>query len=145
MTVGQLSRRTGVSIKNLRHYTDVGLINSLGRSSTNYRLYNDEALWCVRWIETLRGLGLTIAEISQITELGDNQWFGPWLAERLHESRARLEARIAELNRVRERIDAFEAAHSRELSGDSESLWANGPADETELSENRPKFSAVSA
>ncbi|MGH4017067.1 MAG: MerR family transcriptional regulator [Pseudonocardiaceae bacterium] len=31
MTVGELSRRTGVPIKNLRQYTDWGLINTVGR------------------------------------------------------------------------------------------------------------------
>jgi MerR family copper efflux transcriptional regulator len=39
MTVGELSRRTGVPIKNLRQYTDWGLISTRGRSATNYRLY----------------------------------------------------------------------------------------------------------
>jgi MerR family copper efflux transcriptional regulator len=44
MTVGELSRRTGVSAKALREYTDIGLVHSLGRSSFNYRLYTADAL-----------------------------------------------------------------------------------------------------
>lgn len=55
MTVGELSRRTGVSVKNLREYT-------VGRSPSNYRLFDTDALWCVRWIRQLRGL--TLAEIA---------------------------------------------------------------------------------
>lgn len=34
MTVGELSRRTGVPIKTLRQYTDWGLIYTIGRSPT---------------------------------------------------------------------------------------------------------------
>lgn len=66
MTVGELSRRTGVSVKNLRQYTDDGLIYTMGRSSAGYRLFGTEALWCARRIGQLRGLGLTVAEIRQL-------------------------------------------------------------------------------
>ncbi|MBT2478495.1 TetR family transcriptional regulator [Streptomyces sp. ISL-94] len=58
MTVGELSQRTGVPVKTLRECTDLGLIYTLGRSQAGYRLFDAEALWCVRWIGELRGLGL---------------------------------------------------------------------------------------
>ena len=61
ITIGVLSARTGVRVKALREYTDLGLIHTLGRSAAGYRLYTDDALWCVRFIGELRGLGLTIA------------------------------------------------------------------------------------
>ncbi|MDT9701273.1 MerR family transcriptional regulator [Streptomyces sp. P17] len=67
MTVGDLSRRTGVTVKALREYTDLGLIYTLGRSPAGYRLYDPDALRCVRFIGELRGLGLTIAEIRELT------------------------------------------------------------------------------
>lgn len=63
MTVGELARRTGVSANSLRDYTDWGLINSLGRTGANYRLYDTQALRCVQLITEMRGLGLTLAEI----------------------------------------------------------------------------------
>jgi len=66
MTVGELSRQTRVPIKALRAYTDWGLINTLGRSGANYRLYDDEALRCVQIITEMRGLGLTLAEIRSL-------------------------------------------------------------------------------
>lgn len=93
MTVGEMSRRTGVPIKNLREYTDTGLIYTVGRSPSNYRLYDVDALWCVRWIGKLRGLGLTLAEIRELTAAHARRSFGPQLAERLHASRQRLQAR----------------------------------------------------
>jgi DNA-binding transcriptional MerR regulator len=46
MTVGELSRRTDVPIKALREYADGGLIYTVGRSATNYRLFDSDALWC---------------------------------------------------------------------------------------------------
>ena len=38
MTIGSLSRRTGVPVKTLRTYEDLGLIYTVGRSPGNYRL-----------------------------------------------------------------------------------------------------------
>src|SRR5262249_1839442 len=57
MTIGALSRRTGVPVKALREYEDLGLIYTVGRSAGNYRLFDEEALWCVAVIGTLRGAG----------------------------------------------------------------------------------------
>src|SRR5437763_4019496 len=66
MTIGQLSRRTGVPIKVLRIYEDLGFLYTLGRSESNYRLFGEEAVWCVQVIQGLRSLGLTLKEIRAL-------------------------------------------------------------------------------
>lgn len=127
MTVGELSRRTGLSVKNLRQYTDWELIYSVGRSATGYRLFDTEALWCVGLIGTLRGLGLTLAEIRELAHRRrDGQPVGPLLTQRLRDSRARIEDRLAELQRTLERIGAYERDHHAELSGQG-ALWDGDP------------------
>lgn len=127
MTVGELSRRTGVPIKNLREYTDTGLIYTVGRSPSNYRLYDADALWCVRWIGTLRGLGLTVAEIRQLTDAHTRRSFGPQLADRLRVSRHRLQTQISQLEETLYRIDEFETAYQADLSQDGASCWDGDP------------------
>lgn len=120
MTIGTLSRRTGVPVKALREYEDLGLIYSLGRSEGNYRLFDDEALWCVGVIEGLRGLGLSLAEVRELAAVyltRTDDPVGPRLAEVLRTARARTERRIAELQAVLERIAAYEAEHPNELAG----------------------------
>jgi alkylmercury lyase len=82
MTIGQLARRTGLSVKALRRLEGMGLIYTIGRSPAGYRLFDQSALWCVGVLGTLRGLGLT-------------------LAERLRAVRARLDERIGELQALR--------------------------------------------
>ena len=129
MTVGELSRRTGVPVKALREYTDWGLIYTLGRSGANYRLYDDEALGCVQAITGLRGLGLTLADIRWLANSypgGNGQLFGPLLAERLRAARARVEAQIGHLEQIRHRIDAFEATHGGALAGQpGTEMWSS--------------------
>lgn len=122
MTIGVLSRRTNVPVKALREYEDAGLIYTVGRSPGNYRLFGDEALWCVAVIGSLRSLGLTVAEIRDIAyeylHRADEP-SGPRLATVLRAVRARTESRIGELQQMLERIDGFEAAHATELAGAS--------------------------
>lgn len=131
MTVGELSRRTGVSIKSLRSYTDWGLINTIGRSSANYRLYDAGALWCVQIIGELRGLGLTLAEIRWLFSRYPDQngrLVGPRLAQQLQTARARIGQQIARLEQTRRRIEEFEAAHRAELAGQADTGIGTGEA-----------------
>ncbi len=123
MTIGALARRTGLPVKTLREYESMGLIYSVGRSEGNYRLFDQVALWCVEVVRTLRGLGLTLAEIQVLagtyTQPGDEP-IGPRLAEALNAARSRNEARIEALRDVVRRIDEFEARHAAELAGRNE-------------------------
>lgn len=118
MTIGALSRRTGVPVKTLRAYEDLGLIYNVGRSPGNYRLFGDEALWCVETVTGLRKLGLTLAEIQELSEvyLQSDNTLGPRLADLLGAVRARTETRIAELRRRLEWIDQVERQHAAELA-----------------------------
>ncbi|WP_378730607.1 MerR family transcriptional regulator [Nocardia brasiliensis] len=129
MTIGELSRRSGVSVKALREYTDLGLIYTLGRSPVGYRLYDTDALWCVRFIGELRGLGLTIAEICHLAAAVDSdagQSISSRLAELLQRSRQRLRQRINEYQQILGRIDEFESEHRDHLA-DGDLCWAGNP------------------
>ena len=120
MTIGSLSGRTGVPVKALRKYEDMGLIYTAGRSPGNYRLYDEEALWCVGVIGSLRGLGLTLAEIRELAEVylaRTEDPIGPRLSAVLRAARGRVQNRITELQQLLQRIDDFEADHAAELAG----------------------------
>jgi MerR family transcriptional regulator, copper efflux regulator len=120
MTIGALSRRTGVPVKVLRAYEDLGLIYTAGRSAGNYRLFDEEALWCVGVVRGLRSLGLTLAEIQVLASSYLNQPgepAGPRLAAALEVVRERTKGRIMELHQLLERIDEFTSAHADELAG----------------------------
>jgi MerR family copper efflux transcriptional regulator len=120
MTVGELARRTGLSIKAIRQYEGLGLIYSAGRSEGGYRLFDDSAMWCAQVIATLRSLGLTIKEID---ELGSaylsrpDEPIGPRLAALLDRAEQRIADRIAELTAVRGRIREYRTQHAAGLAG----------------------------
>jgi MerR family copper efflux transcriptional regulator len=120
MTIGALSRRTGVPVKALREYEDLGLIYTVGRSAGNYRLFDEEALWCVGVIAALRGLGMTLAEIGDLADSYlqcSGEPIGPRLAEVLDAVRVRTENRIAELGELLRRIEDYQSQFADQLAG----------------------------
>lgn len=120
MTIGVLARRTGLPVKTLREYESMGLIYTVGRSPGNYRLFGEEALWCVGMVRVLRGLGLTLAEIQELATAylqPSDEPIGPRVSKVLREAHDRTEARIADLHALLQRIEAFEASHAAELAG----------------------------
>jgi DNA-binding transcriptional MerR regulator len=113
MTIGQLSRRTGVPVKVLRHYEDLGFLYTLGRSESNYRLFGEEALWCVQVIGGLRSLGLTLKEIRTLVTCyleRPGEPSGDLLKAHVAQALARVETRITALEALRQRILEFQAA-----------------------------------
>ena len=113
MTVGQLSQRTGVPIHILRHYEDLGFLYTLGRSESNYRLFGQEAVWCVQVIQSLRSLGLTLKEIRTLVECyleRPDEQGGALLEAHLAQALARVESRITALQELRQRILEFQSA-----------------------------------
>jgi MerR family copper efflux transcriptional regulator len=120
MTVGQLARRTGLSVKAIRQYEALGLIYSAGRSEGNYRLFDESALWCAQVVSTLRSLGLTIKEIDELGRAYLNRSdepIGPRLATLLDRAAQRIDDRIAELTAVRGHIREYRAEHEAALAG----------------------------
>lgn len=44
MTVKELSDRTGISVRTLHYYDEIGLFSPTEKSGAGYRLYDDKAL-----------------------------------------------------------------------------------------------------
>ena len=71
MTVAQVSKRTGVSVRTLHHYDQIGLLNPTEVTDAGYRLYDDGALDKLYMILVYRELGLSLNEISNILDAPD--------------------------------------------------------------------------
>lgn len=130
MTIGALSRRTGLSIKAIREYEALGLIYSAGRSEGNYRLFDDTALWCARVIGEMRSVGLTIKEIKRLADAyfaDPDEPIGLKIAEALDRAERRIGAQLEELEAVRRRIGAYRIDHAASLAGDDPDFAASDP------------------
>ncbi|WP_036324871.1 helix-turn-helix domain-containing protein [Microbispora sp. ATCC PTA-5024] len=65
-TVGQIARRTGLSVHTIRFWSDSGLIVPTDRSASGYRLYDAAAVARFDLVRTLRELGIGLEAVQQI-------------------------------------------------------------------------------
>lgn len=65
-TIGQLARRTGLSVRTIRFWSDAGVVAPTTRSAGGYRLYDAEALARLELVRTLRDLGLDLSTVRAI-------------------------------------------------------------------------------
>jgi DNA-binding transcriptional MerR regulator len=66
MTIGELARRTGLTVRTLRFYADEGLVAPAARSAAGYRLYDAAAAGRAELVRTLRELGVDLPTIRRV-------------------------------------------------------------------------------
>ena len=64
--IGDLAKQAGVSVRAIRYYEELGLINPETHSVGGFRLYSEDSLKRLRVITRLKELGLSLMEIRQI-------------------------------------------------------------------------------
>jgi len=64
MKVGELAKRSGVTVRTLHHYDEIDLLTPLKRSNNGYRIYGKEHISRLHQIQALRRFGLSLSEIS---------------------------------------------------------------------------------
>lgn len=68
LKVGDLARRTGLTVRTLHHYDEIGLLKPSGRSDSGYRMYDAQDVARLHAIQALRYLGLPLAEIGPLLD-----------------------------------------------------------------------------
>jgi len=69
LRIGEVARRTGLSVKTIRYYCDEGLLHPKDRSTGGYRLFDEENLAELTIIRALRAMDVSIAELARILEV----------------------------------------------------------------------------
>ncbi|WP_438309482.1 MerR family transcriptional regulator [Streptomyces sp. HUAS TT3] len=67
-SIGELARRTGLTVKTIRFYSDRGIVAPTDRSPAGYRLYNIDAVARLELVRTLRELGLDLPTIRKVVD-----------------------------------------------------------------------------
>ncbi|MET0342853.1 MAG: MerR family transcriptional regulator [Polyangiales bacterium] len=66
LKIGELARRTGLTLRALRHYEDIGLLIPSDRTGAGYRLYDRDDVARLYRILALRRLDLPLADIKKL-------------------------------------------------------------------------------
>ena len=108
MTVNEVSKLTGVSIRALQYYDRIGLLKPTGYTASGYRLYDDTALDRLQQILLFRELEFPLREIKEIIS-------GPGF-----DRQKALEQQITLLTMKKERLEnLIRFARAIQLEGDS--------------------------
>ncbi|MFF7359478.1 MerR family transcriptional regulator [Streptomyces sp. NPDC008125] len=67
-SIGELARRTGLTVKTIRFYSDRGIVAPTDRSPAGYRLYDIDAVARLDLVRTLRELGLDLPTIRKVVD-----------------------------------------------------------------------------
>jgi DNA-binding transcriptional MerR regulator len=115
LKVGELARRTGLTIRTLHHYDEIGLLKPSLHTESGHRLYASGDVVRLQQVLSLRQLGFSLEEVRSCL---DRPGFSPLEVIGLHADRLR--ERIEFQRKLCERLDAI-AAHLRaagEVSAD---------------------------
>jgi MerR family transcriptional regulator, thiopeptide resistance regulator len=102
LKVGELARRSGLTVRTLHHYDTIGLLKPAGRSDAGYRLYNRDDVARLHQVQALRRFGMALADIGQFLAKPGSSL--PDLIARQIDS---LDQQIAEAARLREQLTAL--------------------------------------
>ena len=99
LSVGELARRSGLTVRTLHHYDSIGLLVPSSRSDAGYRLYDRANIERLHRIQALRRLGLSLTDIG--TALS-----GPQLplTEVIDRQLAQIESELAQALRLKRQL-----------------------------------------
>jgi DNA-binding transcriptional MerR regulator len=102
LKIGDLAKRAGKSTRALRLYEDLGLLGPTVRSEGGHRLYSNEALVRLHWIDKLQLLGFSLHDIKSFLDHLHDARLGPAAMERVRETFAsKLEQVQAQISSLR--------------------------------------------
>jgi len=70
MKVGELAKRTGLTVRTLHHYDEIGLLRASRRTAAGHRLYEGAEVQRLQQISSLRQLGMSLESIRESLEGG---------------------------------------------------------------------------
>jgi DNA-binding transcriptional MerR regulator len=113
--VGEIAKRTGLSIRTLHYYDEIGLLSPSHHTESGHRMYGHEALARLQQIVSLRELGFSLDEVRDTLERPEHS------ALRVVELHIdRLDEQIDRQRRLRSRLEAIARvlATADEISAD---------------------------
>jgi MerR family transcriptional regulator, copper efflux regulator len=105
LKIGQLASSSGVPVKTIRYYEDIGLLRADGRTEGQYRLFQTNAVVRLGFIKRLQSLGLSLHEIADCLAVYDH---GELPCHDIHEKLAQqvqnIDRQVAELLLLRQEL-----------------------------------------
>ena len=114
--VGELASATGLTVRTLHHYDEIGLLVPSERTDSGHRLYSGADVTKLYRIAALRDLGMSLEDIARWFEQGDDP------AKLVHRHLEEVQRQLGLNERLRDRLVGILDALDREEEPDAESF-----------------------
>ncbi|MCD6033055.1 MAG: nolA [Thermomicrobiales bacterium] len=119
LRIGELATATGLTVRTLRHYDQIGLLRPKTRTEGGYRLYGEAEVRRLQQIRSLQSLGFSLEQIGAMIAGHDAA-----LPEVIGWQLASIDRELAALQRLRARLSAISQAMQRAGTVDIDDLTA---------------------
>ena len=102
LTVGELASSSGLTVRTLHHWDEIGLLQPAERSAAGHRRYSSQDVERLYRIVALRRLGLSLEQVEQVLDVE-----GPDLRAAVESHRTRVKVELARLRRLEGILDAI--------------------------------------
>ncbi|MGZ8227621.1 MAG: MerR family transcriptional regulator [Methylococcaceae bacterium] len=73
LTINAVAKKSGVGIETIRYYQRIGLIEKPEKPLSGYRIYSEDIITRLLFIQRAKKLGFNLAEIANLLALGDGR------------------------------------------------------------------------
>lgn len=123
LSVAEVREQTGLTARTLRYYEEVGLLPGVRRRAGGRRVFGGDELERLRFIQRLKALGLSLAEIRELNAVYAIEGSTGAMLRRLDQLLGRhladVDARLAQLMTLRDEIAKYRDHVGARISEDS--------------------------
>jgi len=111
--IGELSRMVNLTQRTIRYYEEIGLLHSVRRIENGKRVYTDDDVRRLKFINRLKVLGLSLAEMVELEKIyrqqRNNREIIPKLIVLLDQRADQIDERIRQLTALKREIREYQA------------------------------------
>jgi DNA-binding transcriptional MerR regulator len=113
LTIGDFSRMTQLSVKALRHYHEIGLLEPVAIDpDSGYRIYDVEQVPTAQVIRRLKDLGMALDDVKHVLQAPDLSSRNQAIVDHLQRMESELEQTKANVASLRRLLEAPQAPHA---------------------------------
>jgi DNA-binding transcriptional MerR regulator len=110
--IGELSRMVNLTQRTIRYYEEIGLLHSIRRIENGKRVYTDDDVRRLKFINRLKVLGLSLAEMVELEKIyrqqRNNREILPKLIDLLDQRATQIDERIHQLTSLKKEIREYQ-------------------------------------
>jgi len=75
ISIKKVTKQTGITVRTLRYYDQIGLLPPAGKTEGGHRLYGEKEIKKLQDIQFLKTLGFNLQDIKEMLSNNSRDWF----------------------------------------------------------------------